>query len=309
MVLQAVHIVISIFMMIGMGMLLYHLGWLKDEHEAMLSTLVTKVALPCMIINNLFTQFTRDSLISNAYIMLVPLLSQVAMFFISLLLIRALHIPRRRRGVFSSMFVFSNSVFIGMPVSLALFGEEALPYALLYYVVTTILLWTLGYGMMCRDGEQGERFSLKKLISIPLITFFACAVLVMLDVRMPLCVVDATRYMGNLVTPLSMFFSGQMLMRMFKRGAVRWEKGYTMVLIGRFLAAPAILLLTGLVIPMTPLMRNALLIQAAMPVMAQTPIIAASVGVDAEYAVGGIAVSTLGSLIAIPAYMAIIPYL
>ena len=56
-------------------------------------------------------------------------------------------------------------------------------------------------------------------------------------------------------------------------------------------------------------MRNALLIQAAMPVMAQTPIVAKASGGDDEYAAGGVALTALCSLIAIPAYMALVPFL
>jgi len=43
-----------------------------------------------------------------------------------------------------------------------------------------------------------------------------------------------------------------------------------------------------------------------MPVMSQTPIVAGSMGSDEEYGAGGVALSTLISLIAIPVYMAIL---
>jgi len=91
---------------------------------------------------------------------------------------------------------------------------------------------------------------------------------------------------------------------------VRWQRGYTLMLIGRFLVAPGLLLLTVKFFPNAPqLMRNALLIQAAMPVMSQTPIVAKATGGDEEYAAGGVALTALCSLLAIPAYMALIQYL
>ena len=54
------------------------------------------------------------------------------------------------------------------------------------------------------------------------------------------------------------------------------------------------------------LMTNVLIVQAGMPVMSQTPIVAGSMGSDEEYAAGNVALTTLLSLIAIPVYMAIL---
>ena len=37
-----------------------------------------------------------------------------------------------------------NCLFIGLPVQIALFGPEALPYFLLYYIGNTISVWLVG---------------------------------------------------------------------------------------------------------------------------------------------------------------------
>ena len=49
--------------------------------------------------------------------------------------------------------------------------------------------------------------------------------------------------------------------------------------------------------------RNALLVQAGMPVMASTSLVAASTGSDEEYAASGTALTTVLSLLMIPVYM------
>ncbi|MDL2205660.1 AEC family transporter [Eubacteriales bacterium OttesenSCG-928-N13] len=311
-VLRAVYVVLTIFVMIGLGMLLSHIGWIKREHTALLSKLVTRVALPAMIIHKLFTQYTRESLIESAPGILAPFVSLLLTLGVAILISRIARIPKGRRGVFCCMFMFSNSVFIGLPVSVALFGEGVAPYTLLYYIANTVLFWSVGHAMMAADG--GSKFSLKqpgalkKLLPLPLITFIGCCLLVLLGLRMPTFILDAAGYVGDLVTPLSMIYTGILLLDMFKSGRFRWHKGYALILGGRFLVAPLLLLLTSLFIPMPALMRNALLIQAAMPVMSQTPIVAGECGSDAEYAAGGIALTTLCSLIFIPAYMALIQY-
>ena len=310
MVLSAFGIVLSIFLMIGLGMLLIQIGWLKDEHAEVVSRLVVSVGLPALIIHNIFTEFTRADLLSSAVGILVPVVSILITGLIALLAARALKIPKARRGAFVCMVTFSNSVFIGVPVSLALFGAEAMPYALLYYIANTSIFWSWGYALMRADSGQKGPLDLKKLLPLPLVTFAAAILLVLLGVSLPVFILDAAKYVGNLVTPLSMIFTGMVLIRMLRRGGLRWQKGYLAVLLGRFLLAPGLLLLTALFFPAAPeLMRNALLIQAAMPVMSQTPIVAKACGGDDEYAAGGVLVTALFSLLAIPGYMALIPFL
>lgn len=345
MVIQAVHIVLSIFLMIGLGMLLTKIGWLNDGNAPLLSNLVVKVGLPAMIISNLFTSYTRESLAASAAGIVAPFVSLALTALLGKGVCRFIRMPEGRRGVFNCMFTFSNSVFIGLPVSTALFGDQVVPYALLYYIANTVLFWTWGVSQLRRDGGRQERGSwralpgylralaahrkggpdpskleqyrparlklqgIRRVCSLPLCTFLACVLLVLAGVKPPKFVMDAAKYVGALVTPLSMLFTGVVIMRMLRQGNVHWQKGYAMVLLGRFVAAPLLLLATSLVVPMPGLMRNALLIQASMPVMGQTPIVAGSMGSDAEYGAGGIALSTLLSLVFIPLYMGLIPFL
>ena len=307
---SAVSIVLTIFLMIGAGMLLVRLGWLTDEHQEVVSRLVVSVGLPAMIVHNIFTQFTREDLMSSAVGILIPVMSIVAAVLFGLLAARAFRIPKARRGVFVCMVAFSNSVFIGVPVSLALFGEKAMPYALMYYIANTSIFWSWGYALMRGDSGQKAKLDIRKILPLPLTTFIVAIALVLVGVSLPTFILDAAKYIGGLVTPLSMIFTGMVLMRMLESGKVRWQKGYALVLVGRFLIAPALLILSTRLFPVAPtLMRNVLLIQAAMPVMSQTPIVAKASGGDEEYAAGGVALTALCSLIAIPAYMALIQYL
>ena len=99
MVLSAVSIVLTIFLMIALGMALIQLGWLKDEHAEVISRLVVSVGLPALIIHNIFTQFTRDELISSAAGILMAAASLTVTGLVAVLAARAFKIPKARRGV------------------------------------------------------------------------------------------------------------------------------------------------------------------------------------------------------------------
>lgn len=311
MVLDAVFIVLSIFLMIALGMWLTKIGYINDTNASFLSKLVVQVGLPCMIIDKLFSQYTRASLIESASGIVAPFLSLLLTMGLGLIAARIARVPKGRRGVFCDLFTFSNSIFIGLPVSMALFGEDVVPYSLLYYIANTTIFWSLGHALMCSDGQQAlfNKKNFKKLLSLPLLTFLICTALILLGLKLPSFILDASGYVGSLVTPLSMFYTGYVILGMLRRKSFKWERGYTLMLAGRFIVAPLTFVLTSSIIPMPELMRNALLIQAAMPAMSQTPIIAARCGSDSEYAAGGLALTTLCSLVFIPAYMALIPLL
>ena len=107
-VLNAAQIVLSIFTMIGLGMFLVKINWIKDEHGTLISTLVTKVALPCMIISNIFNKFTRESLVESVVGIIIPFLSIIVTFLIGMLIAKLIRLPKRRRACSSACSRFQT---------------------------------------------------------------------------------------------------------------------------------------------------------------------------------------------------------
>ena len=59
------------------------------------------------------------------------------------------------------MFFNSNTIFVGLPINQALFGDASIPYVLIYYMCNTTFFWTLGTYLIQRDGEGEAQFDLK----------------------------------------------------------------------------------------------------------------------------------------------------
>lgn len=309
MVIKAAMIVLSIFMLMGVGMLLTHVKWIDKSGAQLLARLTVNVGMPALVVNNMLTSFTRDQLAQSMNGILVAFVSMAVSLALGLLVAKLIKIPRDRRGVFTCMFGFSNSVFVGLPVTVALYGEEVTPIALIYYIVNTFLFWSVGNQMMARDAGKKMKMDLKKLLPAPLIAFLLSLLLVLLGIRLPDFLMDGSKYLGNMVTPLSLIYTGYVVMRMIQSRQLRWQKGYTAVILGRFVLGPLLLFATTLVIPLPGLMRSALMVQASMPVMAQCPITAGSLGVDREYAAGGVGLTAVLSLAALPALMSVMALL
>ncbi len=311
---SALQSVLSVIIMIGLGFILAKRGWFEGKSAALISRLVVSVALPAYMINNLLDGYDRQGLISMLPGLSVPFIAMISGFILASSLAVLIRIPKGRRGTFASMFSLSNSIFIGLPVNMLLFGDESLPFVLLYYIANTTCFWTIGTLGIASDGAElsgGPKPSLlslsglKRLLSPPLVAFIVAVILILLEIRLPKWVMDTAKYLGNMTTPMSMLFVGIVVAR------VDWKKlrfGLDMLVLvaGRFVFTPLIifLLVKGRDFPV--LMKQVFVIQAAMPAMTQTPILAEAYKADSEYAGLGTSLTTLLSLISIPVYMAFV---
>ena len=111
-VVNAVNIVLSIFILIGAGVYLTWRNRLNDQNASLISHLVVRVALPGTIISNLFGSFTSESMRECLKGLMAPILSVLIVMAIGLVLARVLKLPKNRHGVFACMFGFSNTVFM-----------------------------------------------------------------------------------------------------------------------------------------------------------------------------------------------------
>ena len=306
---NGVSIVLSVLLMIGIGMLLSRLGWLTSQANDLLAKLVTHVALPCMTFSQLLTYYHREELLASLPSLAAACASVGLLYALSEPISRLTRVPAAQRGVFRATMTFSNTIFIGLPINTALFGERALPPALLYYLANTALFWIVGVnGIQADGGAARAGFSwatLKRALTPPLISFTLSLAIILLGAPVPLSVMQAAGYVGNLVTPLAMFFIGGMLHRMLRKG-LRWRRGYTAIVLSRFVLSPALILgLTYLLGGMSPLWRGVFLVQASMPAQSSCAIVAHSYRADSEYAAGGITVTTLLSMLTIPLFAAL----
>ena len=305
---SAVSIVIVIFLMIGVGFLFEKKGWLGANAQTILSRLTLRIGMPALVFSNILENYDRAMLLGGAYSLIVPLVVILAMYLLSGLLVKWLKIPVGRQGTFRALFSFGNAVFIGMPVCRAIFGEGAVSLVLFYYLVNTVLWWVIGAPNVAKDGGKIAGSPWSRLASPPLIACIVSVVLVLLGITPPKLLMTTAGYLGAIVTPLSMLFIGTTLCTMLS-GGIRWQKGYGAMLLGRCLLGPAICLPLCLLMGISGDMLGVFFLQSGMPTQTQSCLWAQEHGADAAYAAGGITLSTLAGLVAIPVYTWLLGFL
>ncbi|MBO0476779.1 AEC family transporter [Vagococcus sp. DIV0080] len=294
---------LNILVVFAIILLSYILTWKKwfDSHVAdVFSKLVLNITLPLSMFLNMTQKFTREEFLELFKGIALPFVSILITFGISFLYAKLTKVPISRRGSFMTMFTAANTIFMGLPVNMAVFGEKAIPYALLYYICNTTFFFTVGIMLIAKDNPEIKlkeaHFSFKKLgkqLMSPALMGFIVGILWLLTGKpVPKPLFDFSSYIGGMTTALSLFVIGIII---YETGIknLKMNKDVAGVLIGRYLISPLVVYLVSFVIPVPPLMLQVFILQSAMPVQNAMPILSRSYGADEEFATSCLTYSIL----------------
>lgn len=240
--LLSLNCVVILLILGGAGYVTAARGWYDKSSRVLLARLVTFLSLPAYLFSSVMQTLDHDGLLTLVGSMATPFISIWTCFLLSRIIARVCHVEGVHSGVFSSAFTATNNMFIGLPVSLALFGTEAMVPTLLYFFANTTFFWTVGNYMEAADGRLATMqkpqkvFSaqtFKRIFTPPLLGFLTAIVFILLDFTPPKAIMDAAHYMGGITTPLALVFVGCMLYNIGIRN-IRVTKDMLWVYIGRF---------------------------------------------------------------------------
>lgn len=306
----ALESILSIASLITIGFILAQRRWFDEKSLNLIVKLIMQVSLPALMINTILTNFTNKQFLASINGLIIPILSILLCYLVAILISKFLNIDIKKRGLFVSLFFNSNTIFMGMPINEAIFGDKSIPYVLLYYIANTIFFWTFGVYEISKDGTSNHENilslkPLKNVISPPFMGFVTAIIILILNISLPKWIMDTCKYLGSLTTPLSMIFVGATIYSTEIKDFYI-NKEIIGVLIGRFFISPFILILLTLGRDINELMRNVFVIQAAMPVMTNSAIISKKYNSDYKFASVMIAISTIASLFIVPLYSSIL---
>lgn len=304
--LTSISSIIPIVVIIILGYVLQVRGWFAGDFGDNLSKLIMNVALPASIFVSVLKYLTLDKLVSLSGGLLYTFGAFILTYIVAYIVVKVFKVPAGRRGTVINTFVNANTIFIGLPLNVALFGDNALPYFLIYYITNTISTWTLGVYIMTSDSESGKsevaaKFDWKRLLPAPLVGFLVALVFLVLRIPVPSFATSTLIYIGDIVTPLSLIYIGIVLAKA-GLNSIRFDKDTIVTLIGRFVFAPAImfalLYLVGKGLPSDEV--KTFIVQSAAPALAVLPILASQGDGDVEFATNVVTISTVLFVVVIP---------
>ena len=313
--------IIPIVLLIALGYILKGRGMFNDTFSSNLSRLIMSVILPAGVFVSVLHHMQTSDLWDLRYGLLVVGLTYFVSYIVAFIMMKILRVPPGRRGIFINMVVNDNCLFIGLPVQIALFGPEALPYFLLYYIGNTISVWMVGVFLIEMDplpqnssatGESvrssGHKFSWKKLLPPPLMGFIVALIFLYAQIPLPTILHNTLNYLGDMVTPLSLLYIGIVLHDAGLK-SMALNKDSLGGIFGRFVIAP--LIMFGVIITvrfiggitLEPIAMITFIVQSAGPVIAVLPIVVNESGADLPFATGLVMISTILFVFVIPLIM------
>lgn len=306
-------------MVIALGYVLRRKGRLDAHFKTSISFLIMNIALPLSIFMAMLQYLTRAKLLGLSKGLLYVVISLSLNYIIALTLVKWLHIIAGRRGAFVSMLVNANTVFIGLPLNIALFGQVSMPYFLIYYVANTLSTWTLGVILILYDDPTKiqrlgrPQINWRKLFPPPLLALLVGLVWVWFTLPLPKLLQDTFAMVGNMVTPLSLIYIGIVLAET-GLDAIRFDRDTVLALLGRFILSP--LILTGTILAFRRVGQNVpdleamtLIIQSAAPGIAVLPILVGQAHGDVAYATNVVTSSTVLFVLVVPILMQLLQFI
>ena len=303
MIIQALSSMVTILAVIALGYLLQDKGWFQEGFSKSIADLILKIALPASIFVSVLKFITREQLASFFGISLYPLITVILGYLVAWGAVVLFNVPVGRRGIMLNTFVNANTVFMGLPLNLSLFGEEAMPYFLVYYVINTLSIFTVGtyfVSIDCPDGNKNKGIQWKSLFSPPLIAFLVALALVALGIPIPIFATNSINMVGSLVTPLSLMYIGINLQQS-GLGTIRLDRDTVLALAGRFILFPFLMVLVLLLGGAdNTLLKETFIIQSTIPTIVIMPILAAEADGDVDFATNVVTMTTIVYLVVLP---------
>lgn len=245
-----------------------------------LNNLVLTIVTPCMLLNSSNTTFDRVILDNILRCMLISSAIILGSYLLCILIFRK-NIEKTRRSVSISMSVFCNAGFIGFPLTISLYGNEGLLYAISYNIVFNLFFFTLGLKLL---SSSNEGFNLKKFLNPMTISATASLILFIIPYRMPSEIYYVLNLVGGMSVPLCLLLIGSWMV------GVKWKSIFTnklgyFVCFVRLLLLPTIfiLILSIFKIEATLMIKVCILI-SALPIGTMNVMLSQKYGSDSTFA-------------------------
>jgi len=235
------------------------------------------------------------------YMFLFTTLLVIILAVITLIIGSVIHAGRSHMSAMLLGTVFPNSGNYGAPVVLFAFGAVAFDYAIIIMVIHAFLMNSIGIFIASYGSEKSSTIkeAAMRVVKMPVLYGAVIGVVLqLLHINLPPTIMDGIHLVGSATIPTVMLILGMQLAEI-KRQKFQLKYIYTINLI-RMVASPVIAVLLVFIMPVGDTIKSVFILLAAMPVAANTTMLAVQFDVEPDLVSFTTLITTLISLFTIP---------
>jgi hypothetical protein len=290
--------ILPIFVVIGLGFLFVRRTQ-TDLRPA--SRLTFFVLSPCLVLTSLITSNVGGGEVIQiaAFALIVALIMGVFAWIAA----RLLRLTPRQTAAFLLATMFVNAGNFGLGVNRLAFGDLTESRAILYYVTSSIMVYTIGVAV-ARGGHGGGRAIINELLHLPHIYALIVALIIRLTgFQVPQPIMNGLALPSAAAVPMMLLLLGGQLATI-SVGAY-WRPALAASALS-LIAAPLIAFGLAAVMGLTGATRQASILEASMPAAVINTIIATEYDAEPKLVTATVVLSTLLSPITLTVIIAML---
>ena len=289
------------FLLIMTGFMLRKFGLITDAGKKCITDVLLYAILPCNIIKAFTADLGSDRWKEFAVLLAVAVAVQVLALIICHFCYNRMNAGEK--AVYQYATVCSNSGFLGNPVAESVFGSMGLLYASVFLIPQRVVMWTAGVSYFTRETDKRKAYK-KILIHPSMIATYIGFIILIFHLTIPTPIYKAVVSLSNCTTAMTMMYVGTILVGVdFKALITKKQLYYNLI---RLVIMPAIIWIGCRLLQIDPLITGVGVLLTSMPAGSTTSLLAAKYEADEESAAKCVVLSTLLSIIAIPAWSGIL---
>ena len=293
-------ITVPIYVAIGLGYGLTRWGVFAKTDMRAFGTFVVKVAMPALLFNAL-SQRSLSDILNSEYVAAYALASLITLILSVAWALKVLKTTRSMSACMGLGMTCSNSGFVGYPISLLSLGPIAGVSLALNMIVENLIIIPLMLAW-AETGSGQQRWhqifiqTLKGMLKNPMIWGIVLGfAFSWFSIQLPASLSRAVTLFAQASGALSLFVIGGSLVGLPVRGM---ESRVAQITFGKLIVHPLVMwaVLTWLIPISDPVLRTAVLLTCAMPIMGIYPILTQKHGHDGLSA-AALLVTTMASFV------------
>ena len=162
-------LIAAVSAVILLGAFLRRSGVINEEAGRGVSRICADILLPCMILNSMILELTRETIAQSLTLIVSASVSLLVQFLIGLGFVRLFRVPVDDRMIYRYSILFSNFGLIGIPIAEGLYGSTGVFYFTMSILPYRVLFNSYGNIMLRPHTWEPGRFPLTAVFNLPIL--------------------------------------------------------------------------------------------------------------------------------------------